>query len=1119
MGLPAIDLREVHPLAKCWKALLVLFILLSLAAAGVLVLISRGDIGAGFAVSELGKAARRQLDAELSLSSLSGNPIKGFKMKNVALRRGGRVFFSAPEVAVAFEPLSLLKGSPRIRSISIGGALFDPGGLHLPSSREGAPRPLALPFDTLLAQKCILRTPRGDLKIEEGKVSLGEGTIGASGSLLYQETPFSVRAELEPAGDELLLRRLSVKTAQGSLTASGRVLPVMDLVGEVSDLDVEVLEGFWPELAGQGYSGKFSTTFSARGHWPGVTLEGDLAAPRGEVYGIDVEDLSSSWTFTGDTLEMKGVRGLAGGTPLSGTLRFSFSALPPVAAIDITARGAEVKSWAKTFPWLHPLAEGVIDSLDVNLVGPSNSLSGTITLKASELNLAGQPLSGVGGTLALKDSTALELELGAEWIGSAVKGEGSVAIGAGPTVDLTLSGSDLDLSRAAEALPALKLPLSGRAAAKVRLFGAPDGLEAEGTILSEGVEASGETLEKPKVAFAYSDGTLTLSSLGARWRGSAVAGSGQVTGLKGGPGAFDLKGTASEGPVSNLAAFVPALKELGLEGTAAMSWTLKGPLEKPVLALEIRSPRVTLPERASLAGMKILTKVSLPPSGDTPDMRLDLAAESLELPSATLTGLRTAFTVTSGVMNIENAQGETLGASLSLTGSARLPGRNGAGSVDLKGTATGVDLSILGDKAPFEIHGPLETDFSIKGALPGPEITLRGRSPSIVLAGLHLADLDFTARGDTSRVTLEELKGYAGRGALTATGTVDLLPGGVELGFSLEGSGLDLARVAKELKRNGSPALAGTADVTLSGSLKEGAWAGKGELHSDRVRAFGLDFDDVTLPLVLEEGGVRAENVSARFCEGLLEGGGGLETATGRWNIRAALRGADMERAVKAVTDLEGRITGKGDLDLALSGALGKHLLVTGGGAFTATEGEVSGFKALKAISSAYGMSALRYGRIDANFKVDGNVVTLLPGSRATAGADDALYRYLTFDGAAGPGGNLNLYCSGLVNVQALNTLLGAIQGLAVAGSASPGAILEGLIGGVVGGMGKQDFRDTSFRVEGTWSNPLFTGFRVAPPRDASRPQPDPNGTGQTLQDDRGHKVTISIPTGESTGE
>ncbi len=1106
-------------MAKCWKALLVLFILLSLAAAGVLVLISRGDIGAGFAVSELGKAARRQLDAELSLSSLSGNPIKGFKMKNVALRRGGRVFFSAPEVAVAFEPLSLLKGSPRIRSISLGGALFDPGDLHLRPPKDGAPGPMALPFDTLLVQKCILRTPKGDLKIEEGKVSLGDGTIDASGSLLYRETPFSIRAELEPAGEELFLRRLFVKTAQGGLTASGRVLPVMDLAGEVSDLDVGVLEGFWPELAGQGYSGKFSTSFTARGPWPGVAMEGRLVATRGEVYGIDVEDLSSSWSYSGDTLEMREVRGAANGTALSGTLRFSFSALPPVTAIDITARGAEVKSWAKTFPWLHPLAEGVIDSLDVNLVGPSNSLSGMITLKTSELKLAGQPLSGIEGALELKDSSTLELDLGAEWLGSVVKGEGTVAFGAGPALDLTLSGSGLDLKRTAEALPYLKLTLSGRAAAKVRLFGAPDALKAEGTIRSERVEASGEILEKPKVAFAYSDGTLTFSSLAARWRGSAVAGSGQVTGLKGGAGAFDLRGNATEGPVSSLAAFVPALKELGLEGTATTAWSLKGPLERPVLALEIRSPRVTVPERACLSGMKILTKVYLPSSGDTPDMRLDLAAESLELPSGTLTGLRTAFTVTSGVMNIENAQGETLGASFSLTGSAKLPGRSGAGSVDLRGTATGVDLSILGDKAPFDIHGPLETDFSIKGALPGPTITLTGRSPSIFLGGLHLTDLVFTARGDGTHMALEELKGYAGRGALTATGTVDLLPGGVELDFSLEGSDLDLAQVTKELKRNGSPALSGTADVTLSGSLKDGAWAGRGELRSERMRAFGLDFDGVTLPLVLGEGGVRAENVSARLFEGRLEGGGGLETGTGRWNIRASLRGADIDRAVKALTDIDGRITGRGDLDLALSGALGKHLLVTGGGNFTATEGEVSGFKALKAISSTYGVSSLRYGRIDANFKVDGNVVTLLPGSRATARGDDALYRYLTVDGAAGPGGNLNLYCSGLVNVQALNTLLGAIQGLAVAGTASPGAILEGLIGGVVGGMGKQDFRDTSFRVEGTWSNPLFTNFRVAPPRDASRPPQDPNGTGQTLQDDRGHKVTISIPTGESAGD
>ncbi|MDI9392992.1 MAG: hypothetical protein QM449_07020, partial [Synergistota bacterium] len=239
---------------------------------------------------------------------------------------------------------------------------------------------------------------------------------------------------------------------------------------------------------------------------------------------------------------------------------------------------------------------------------------------------------------------------------------------------------------------------------------------------------------------------------------------------------------------------------------------------------------------------------------------------------------------------------------------------------------------------------------------------------------------------------------------------------------------------------------------------------------------------------------------------------------TGRWNIRAAVRGADIDQTVRAVTDLDGSISGKGDLDLSLSGAFGRHVLVTGRGNLSATEGEISGFNALKSISSAYGMSSIRYRMIDANFKIDGNVVTLLPGSRATAYVDDPLYRYLNVDGPAGPGGNLNLYCSGLVNVQALNTLLGAIQGLATAGSASPEALLEGLIGGVVGGLGRQDFRDTNFRIGGTWSNPSFHSFRIAPAQGAVQPLPESDGVGQTQQNGTQHKVTISIPTGEGSG-
>ncbi len=1104
-------------MGKYWKALLILLILLSLAVGTALLLASRSDIGAGTVASELEKAAVQHLQADLSLSSISGNPFRGFRIRDLSIRRDERLLFSAPEVAISFKPLSLLTGSPRIRSISFGGALLEWPQVFPLLFKEGTPGTVSLPFDMFRVHRSIVRTPAGDIKVEEGRVILREGVIDASGSLVFRETTFSLKAELEMAGERLDLRDMSIRTTGGALTVSGRILPVADLTGVVSDLDIKILERFWPDLAKQGYSGNLTTSFSARGAWPEVAVKGDLDIPQGEVYGIEMEGISSPWSFSGRALEIGEIRGKANRTAVSGKLQFVFSAMPPVTTIDITAREAEAKSWRRSFSWLS-LADGTIDSMEIRLQGPSNALSGTINISTPDFTLAGQPLSEIDGTLQLEKSSTIGLDLKAHWLGSPVTGKGDITIGQRPVFDLTLSGNDLDLSRASSVIPVENLALSGKAAGSVRIFGAGQEIRSGGTINSARINAAGETIERPEISFAYSEGNITINSMSALWRGSRVAGSGRITGLVKEKGTFDLAGTLQEGPVSSVAGFVPALKELGLEGRVSAEWNLKGPVKTPTLALEIRSPRVDVPEKASLTDMKILTKVALPLASETPDMRLDMAAERLQFNGGTLSNLRTAFTVASGTVNIENAQGEILGAHISVTGTARLPSSNRPGRTDLKGTASGVDPSVLGNRIPFNVKGPVEASFTIKGDLPGPELAISGQSPSIVLAGLNLSDISFRVRGNGSEMTLEELKGSAGEGVLTAKGTALFGPGGLDMDFSMEGSGLDLARITKEVKSNGPPDLSGTLDVSLSGSMKDGRWNGRGEIFSERMTAFGIDFDDASLPVVLEEESIRTENAVGKFYGGTINAEGSIETATGRWNIRAAVRGADIDQTVRAVTDLDGSISGKGDLDLSLSGAFGRHVLVTGRGNLSATEGEISGFNALKSISSAYGMSSIRYRMIDANFKIDGNVVTLLPGSRATAYVDDPLYRYLNVDGPAGPGGNLNLYCSGLVNVQALNTLLGAIQGLATAGSASPEALLEGLIGGVVGGLGRQDFRDTNFRIGGTWSNPSFHSFRIAPAQGAVQPLPESDGVGQTQQNGTQHKVTISIPTGEGSG-
>jgi translocation and assembly module TamB len=1099
---------------KLLKVLLLIAILLTFAAGGLLLLASKTDIGAATVVSEIEKAARQHLNADLSVSSVSGNPIRGFTINGLSLSRNGFKIFSSAETHISFKLPSLATGSPRIRSVSFGGALLNWAEIAPLLSLEGTGGPLALPFDLFRVHKSIVQTHAGSIRIEEGRVAIKDQAIDASGSLLFRDIPFTFSTEMWIGEERLDLKDLDVKGAGGKMTASGRLLPVADLKGRISGLDIGMLEKFWPDLAHHGYSGEFSTIFAAGGPWPDIKVEGELEIPKGVVYGIEVEKIGSPWTFSGNALEITGLEGVANGTEVSGKIQFVFSEMPPVTTIDMKAKRAELDSWRGSFPWLS-IADGTIDSAEIRLQGTSNSLSGSISLDSSSFSLAKQPFSGIRSVLALENSSKIGLDVKATWLDSPVSGKGDITLAQKPLFDITLSGKDLNLGEAATLIPVENLDLSGRASGSVRISGSGNDVRSEGALWSERITAAGETVDKPDLKFSYVKGTITLQSMTALWRGTRVSGSGTIAGLDTGKGSFDLSGRIEEGPVSSMAGFVPALKDLGLQGRSSAGWSLKGPIKNPMLALEIRSPLVEAPGQARLTEMKILTKLALPPGKDMPDMRLDMAAERLDLNDFSLTGLRTALTVSSGNLNIENAQGQFLGAEISLSGSARLPSGNRPASLDLKGEATEVDLSVLEGGVPFNVKGPVKTRFALKGDLPDPEITISGNSPWIVLAGLHLSDLSFSAKGNTSSLTVEEFKGSAGEGSLSATGEISSDGGALTMDLNLEGSNLDLAQITKDIQGNGSLDLSGTVDASMRASLRDGKWEGKGELFSNSLTAFGLNFNDASIPVFLQEGSARAENAQGKFYGGNITADASFEASTGRWNIRASAAGVALEPAIRAAVDLEGQISGKADLDMTLSGAYGRHVLTTGRGNLVATDGEISGFKALRAISSAYGMSSIRYRMIDANFKVDGNVITLLPGSRATAQPEDPLYRYLTVDGPAGPGGNLNLYCSGLVNVQALNTLLGAIQGLATAGASSPEALIEGLIGGVVGGLGRQDFRDTSFRIGGTWGNPSFSSFRIAPAPGSVQPAPQAGGVGQTTQNDSQHRITITIPTGE----
>ncbi len=1104
---------KVVAVGKVAKIAVVVFIIVSIAIGGALVLASRTDIGAATVAAELENAARQYLQGEVSMASISGNPLRGFTIAELSLSRDKHLLFSSKQAAVSFKLLSLITGSPRVKALSFGGAILNWTEIAPLLKFDRSDEPISLPFDQFDITKSIVRTPAGNFKVEDGKIHISGQTVKVTGAMLFKETPFSAKASLGLGQERLDLNNLEVKIAGGKISLAGKLTPVADISGTISDLDLQTIEKFWPDLAKQGYTGTFSTTLSAKGVWPDITLSGNFDIPKGTVYGIEADKITSPWTFSGNALEITDLHGTANGTSMSGKILFAFSSMPPITTVDIRAGKAEMKTWQKSFPWLS-IADGTIDSAEIRLQGPSNSLSGPVTLKASALTVAKQPLSDLQAAMTLEKGSRVVADLGAKWLGSDVTGKGNITIAAHPSFDITLTGKDLDLSKAASIIPVKNLDLSGKASGSVRIFGKGQDVQSEGTLWSAIIRTVGETIEKPDIRFAYQKGTITLRSIAAHWRGTRIAGSGAIHGLAQEKGVFDLSGTVDETAVSSLTGFVPALKDLNLDGKASANWSLKGPVKTPTLALEIRSSRVSAPGVAKLTGLKILTKLALPPSADMPDMRLDMAADELHFPDFSIEKLRTAITVSKGRLSIENGRGEIFGAELLVSGSASLASKGKPANLDLKGSVSGIDLSDLGKAAPVSIKGPLEAQITIKGELPEPEMVLTGRSPLLALAGLNLSNITFTARGTPSLITIEELKGSAGKGTLSAKGTLAFKPEGLDMDFSLDGSGLELAHLTKQLQGNGAPDLSGVFDASLAGSLKNGKWNGKGELLSDKITAYGLIFTDASVPLTLQENKALAQGAKGRFYGGSVTADGSVEISSGRWNVRASVAGADMAPAIKAAAPLKGTISGRGDLDIAVSGAFGSHVPVSGRGNLVATDGEISGFKALKTLSAAYGMSSIRYRMIDASFKVDGKVITLFPGSRATAQPEDPIYRYFSADGPAGPGGSLDLYCSGLVNVQALNSILGAIQGLIGAGSTSPQDLLEGLIGGAVGGIGRQDFRDASFRVQGTWNNPSISNFKIAP-LPSNRQSPDSGEVSGQSQNENQQKITINIPVGE----
>ena len=195
-----------------------------------------------------------------------------------------------------------------------------------------------------------------------------------------------------------------------------------------------------------------------------------------------------------------------------------------------------------------------------------------------------------------------------------------------------------------------------------------------------------------------------------------------------------------------------------------------------------------------------------------------------------------------------------------------------------------------------------------------------------------------------------------------------------------------------------------------------------------------------------------------------------VDPTTMRWE-EALRAGRGSPQATASFLHGKGQLTGTADLSISGSGTGGMVGLVFGNGEFSARDGALSGFDAIKTLSKD---GTVRFASALSYFSVDGRSLYLMPGTRVTAPIGDPIYRYLFANGSIGIGDSpLDLKCSVDINIKALNALLGALQGiLSVEGNplTDPGFFrnfLSGLVGGISTGV-----PGDLLNLKGSWKSP-----------------------------------------------
>ncbi|PIE55272.1 MAG: hypothetical protein CSA35_02225 [Dethiosulfovibrio peptidovorans] len=998
------------------------------------------DLGTGLVRSQAIKALSKAMDARVSLGDVSGNPIKGYNVKDLQLIKDGAYSLAVPLIQVKPNLLGLLGKGAVVDRITLLGvsttvdqiqALID----NLPLS-EGGERP-SLPVKTVEVRRSALKLPEGTLQIAHISAGLSQkDMLEVDLDLDVRYRGLTVIGQLVGAYGNSVAKvdRLDLSVGSGRVTAHGDLLPDLSAEVDLSKLDLAELAALWPQIASVGVSGLASGTVSAGGTLTTPVLSGTTAFD-GALAGMSVVGLEGQWQYENMAMDVPSLKAVVTGVPLSGRLNAQFGRDKPRIDLKMNAANADLGKLRTTYPQIPKEISGVVESVALVLEGPVDALKGTVKARAQSLSVWGQPLTKNWLSVSLSPKGVAKISAKTLVRKQPAYLGGSVALtGKTPEADLLLKARQVPIALVS-ALAQQEIPLKGDLDLDVTVKGSLNDPAVAGTVSAPSLAGFGQKLEKASVRFVLKKSAVEIPSAQAQWFGAPLSVSGHVAfGKEPVTGSFtaDMKGLNTAVVASGFGAPSGIVT-----GAVDISARFQGVMTNPAIVFAASSPKLIF-------------------SG-IPVTQIDLAVE----------GTPKNFTVTRGSALLG-------GGRLSASGTV---GLERAPVLDLAVSAAKVQAGTL---VPVPVTGLLSGTLTVKGSASAPDLEGAISSPKVVAWGLEVDDISAAMSGEGTTFFLKEAKGSIGGSPLSLKGTVDVA-GRPKGSFSLSGDGLDLSKATKGIMNAQEYGVGGVVSLVFSGTFEGGKGTGTGSISSPSLRVMNVLLKDVSYPLELKGSVLKCPAASAQLYGGALKGSGWVDFSANKFSKTVSVSGTDVAPLIRDFAGIKGSISGTAKAQFSGSGTLAPFAF-KGVGTADLGGGQMIGFPLADVAASLYGAQGIRYRSAHSAFRVIDSALILDKGTLVTAHDGDPIYHQMTATGSIGPEKKLNLACTGEVNMKLLQALVGAgVGGVLGGGVGTLAAVVGGALGGAQQGFSKDDFRDISLRVVGTTESPSVKDLKIGP--------------------------------------